>query len=108
MRKVIGYTETGAKVWRDEGPSSAHLPGHRGSLVVGERAPVTNHPLTDNQKRPDDRAIKTGRPRMSPDIELHPRGKVYATDEERIAARRQSWRESAHRKRARLAAERAA
>lgn len=35
-----------------------------------------------------------GRPRVSLPVDLHGRGNPYATEEERTAARRQSWRDS--------------
>ena len=47
------------------------------------------------------RQPKGGAPRRSANTWLGGRGKKYATDEERIAARRQSWRESSARARAR-------
>lgn len=45
------------------------------------------------------RPFRTGRPRLSRDVQLQGRGRKYATEEERIAARRQSWRNASKRRR---------
>ena len=84
------------RIVEDEGPSEARLPGHRGSLVLGGPGPndkdVHNRQtraskaLTRNQAKLDARPVgKGGRPR------------IY-TEDEAIAARRKSWRESKARK----------
>lgn len=101
-RIVIGYID-GKPQYRDLGPSNgASGPALvRGSLVVGEslgRPPRDR--LTSNQAKLDDRPVEPGRPQLSPDIERPGRGKAYASDEDRRAGRRQSWRESSRRKRA--------
>lgn len=111
MRILVGYID-GRPIWEDQGPSYARIPGHRGSLVTGGPGPndkdVHNRrnavakALTRNQSKLDARPIRNGRPRKSDDVPLVGRGfqRVYASDEERLAARRQSWRESKARRRA--------
>lgn len=90
-----------------DGANGASGPAHlRGQLVVAEpgwRARTRVERLTANQTRPGDRPVRPGRPRKDT-IEVVPIGrgrKVYATEEERIAARRLAWRESARRRRER-------
>ena len=55
--------------------------------------------------RPGEGGKLMGRPRLSQSITMIGRGRRpgYATEEERLAARRQSWRESARRRRERAA-----
>ena len=96
MRIVIAYLD-GKPVYRDLGPANGASGPSRpsGSLVQGEpdwkaRRKMVNPPLTANQTRPDDRPIRTGRPRKF-------------SDDERIEARRRAWRESARRRREKAA-----
>ena len=81
----------------DLGPSPVVGPSWlRGVIVVGEPSkPSKGAGLTPNQMKPDTRPVKAvGKPRESDDVELKGRGRKYATEEERIAARRQAWRDA--------------
>ena len=83
----------GVPSWSANVPSNgATGPAHiRGSMVVGlsSGTPIRDR-LTANQAKLDARPVRNGRPR------------IYATDEERLAARRKTWRESAAARRAKV------
>lgn len=70
-----------------------------GWLIVGEEAWTAEEWSGDHGVRW--RRNHPGRPPEPARIGLHRPGQRYATDEERRAARRQSWRESKRRKYAR-------
>lgn len=113
MRKITGYIE-GRAVWSANEPSSAQpAKWFWGALVTGSPGPndreahrreAARSRLTANQAKLDDRPIVNGRPRQSPDVERNGRGRKYASEEERIAARRMCWRESSRRARKRSSA----
>ncbi len=113
MRRVIGYTPTGQTLWSEnvEGSAILYRGGIHGTLVSGDHGPMERHrqhtaksKLTANQRKLDDRPIENGRPRLSPDVERVGRGRSYASEEERTAARRAGWREYSRRSRQKASA----
>ena len=80
--------------WSTNVPSYARLPGHGGALVVAPSKPVRT-PLTANQTSPPPPKAR----RHPPKVERIGQGKHpgYATEQERLNARRQTWRESKQR-----------
>lgn len=87
--------------WIDCPPANPGSSPIRGSLVQGAPGPVAQRRLTRNQTRKDEREVAAGRPRLSPDVTPigHGGRPGYASEEERLAARRLAWRESKRRAR---------
>lgn len=117
MRTVIGYQD-GKPLYRDDGPANgaASLPSIGGRLDFAGPGAAERNRLAVKKCMAKMRAAARearqqaprpmGAPRKSDDVILIGRGSRpgYQTDEERLAARRQAWRDSKRRMRAARAA----
>lgn len=108
MRVRTGH---GPNDWTDSVPASTGSSRLGGELVVGAPGPWEQGRINARAERArlttlrgeklPTKSSSIGRPRLSPDVKLIGRGfPGYATDAERLAARRKCWRESKARKRA--------
>jgi len=87
--------------WRDVGPGYAGSIPIRGSLVTGD----LGRPPRRDTSAPKRETVAVLKARAEAGV-VTPPGRLYATDEERIEARRRSFREAKRRTRERQRAER--
>ncbi len=95
----------GHPAWSENTPSYARLAGHGGSLVVATPKPRPSRAQERQKIAVIAARLAAGEPPLEPRKRADPR-RFYATDEERLEARRRTFRESRARLRAQVRAAR--